>query len=166
MATGSRSAGPSRSACFLRGVFRRRPTPRSYRLASVPDVAEEDAPLREAVTLGAICCRSNSVRNNNARRAGAAAGGAASTGCVDATYIIRAASCAFGNRPRELIDQVWQMLTHHASWPYLPPTSSASTLAGHRATVVQTPTASPIVVAVPRGVVTTHCRSWGLADSR
>src|SRR5262249_25132800 len=68
-----------------------------------------------------ICCRSNSVRNNNARRAGAAAGGAASTGCVDATYIIRAASCSFGNRPRELIDQVWQMLTHHASWPYLLP---------------------------------------------
>src|SRR5262245_3152916 len=120
MATGSRSAGPSRSACFLRGVFRRRPTPRSYRLASVPDVAE-DAPLREAVTLGAICCRSNSIRNNNAPRAGAAAGGAASTGCADATYIIRAASCSFGNRPRELIDQVWQMLTHHASWPYLLP---------------------------------------------
>ena len=44
-----------------------------------------------------------------------------------------------------------------------PPTSSASTLAGHRATVVQTPTASPIVAAVPRGVVTMHCRSWGLA---
>src|SRR5215468_994056 len=48
----------------------------------------------------------------------------------------------------------------------LPPTSSASTLAGRRAIVVQTPTASPIVVAVPRGVVTTHCRSWGLAHSR
>src|SRR5262252_7731198 len=47
-----------------------------------------------------------------------------------------------------------------------PPTSSASTLAGRRATVVQTPTASPIVAAVPRGVVTTHCRSWGLAHSR
>src|SRR6516165_7576043 len=47
-----------------------------------------------------------------------------------------------------------------------PPTSSASTLAGHRATVVQTPTASPIVAAVPRGVVTTHCRSWGLSHSR
>ena len=44
-----------------------------------------------------------------------------------------------------------------------PPTSSASTLAGHRATVVQTPTASRIVAAVPRGVVTMHCRSWGLA---
>src|SRR6516225_10250352 len=42
----------------------------------------------------------------------------------------------------------------------------ASALGGHRATVVQTPTASPIVVAVPRGVVTTHCRSWGLAHSR
>ena len=47
-----------------------------------------------------------------------------------------------------------------------PPTSSASTLAGHRATLVQTPTASPIVAAVPRGVVTMHCRSWGLAHSR
>src|SRR5262249_47184464 len=29
MATGSRSGGPSSSACFWRGVFRRRPTPRS-----------------------------------------------------------------------------------------------------------------------------------------
>src|SRR5215813_7069352 len=48
----------------------------------------------------------------------------------------------------------------------LPPTSSVATLAGHRATVVQTPTASPIVVAVPRGVVTTHCRSWRMAHSR
>src|SRR5215831_7066043 len=47
-----------------------------------------------------------------------------------------------------------------------PPTSSASTLAVRRATVVQTPTASPIVAARPRGVVTTHCRSWGLAHSR
>src|SRR5262249_8475176 len=47
-----------------------------------------------------------------------------------------------------------------------PPTSSASTLAGHRATVVQTPTASPIVVALPRVAVTTHCRNWGLAHSR
>ena len=47
-----------------------------------------------------------------------------------------------------------------------PPTSSASTLAGHRATLVQTPTASPIVAAVPRGVVTTRCRGWGLAHSR
>src|SRR5262245_42676866 len=48
----------------------------------------------------------------------------------------------------------------------LPPTSSVATLAGRRATVVQTPTANPIVAAVPRGVVTTHCRSWGLAHSR
>src|SRR5262245_15737058 len=45
----------------------------------------------------------------------------------------------------------------------LPPTSSVATLAGRRATVVQTPTANPIVAAVPRGVVTTHCRSWGHA---
>src|SRR5215510_15631411 len=47
-----------------------------------------------------------------------------------------------------------------------PPTSSASTLAVLRATVVQTPTASPIVAALPRVAVTTHCRSWGLAHSR
>ena len=47
-----------------------------------------------------------------------------------------------------------------------PPTSSASTLAVLRATAVQTPTANPIVAAVPKGVVTTHCRSWGLAHSR
>ena len=48
----------------------------------------------------------------------------------------------------------------------LPPTSSVATLAGRRATVVQTPTANPIVVALPRVAVTTHCQSWGLADSR
>src|SRR5215813_10895478 len=48
----------------------------------------------------------------------------------------------------------------------LPPTSSVATLAGRRATVVQTPTANPIVAALPRGVVTTHCRSWGLSHSR
>src|SRR5262249_10893072 len=47
-----------------------------------------------------------------------------------------------------------------------PPTSSASTLAGHRATVAATPYPSPIVAALPRGVVTTHCRSWGLSHSR
>src|SRR5262249_41882174 len=40
-----------------------------------------------------------------------------------------------------------------------PPTSSVATLAGRRATVVQTPTANPIVVALPRVAVTTHCRS-------
>src|SRR5262245_57324827 len=48
----------------------------------------------------------------------------------------------------------------------LPPTSSAATPAGHRATVVRTPTACPIVAAVPRDVVTTRCRSWRLAHSR
>jgi len=41
-----------------------------------------------------------------------------------------------------------------------------ATLAVLRPTVVQTPTASPIVAAVPRVVVTTHCRSWELAYSR
>jgi hypothetical protein len=40
----------------------------------------------------------------------------------------------------------------------LPPTSSVATLAGRRATVVQIPTAHPIVAALPRVAVTTHYR--------
>src|SRR5262245_35693779 len=99
MATGSRSAGPSRSACFLRGVFRRRPTPRSYRLASVPDVAEEDAPLREAVTLGAIVAAPILSETTTHAAPVLRSAGAVSTDCTDATYIIRAASCSFGNGP-------------------------------------------------------------------
>ena len=41
----------------------------------------------------------------------------------------------------------------------LPPTSSVATLAVHRATVVQIPTANPIVAALPRVALTTHYRS-------
>jgi hypothetical protein len=40
----------------------------------------------------------------------------------------------------------------------VPPTSSVATLAGRRATVVQTPTANPIVAALPRAAVTRHYR--------
>src|SRR5262249_53639004 len=72
-------------------------------------------------------------------------------------------------RMGELVeDRLWYARRPSQKMPSIaePPTSSASTLAGHRATGVQTPTASPIVAAVPKGVVTTHCRNWGLAHSR
>src|SRR5262245_15297139 len=48
----------------------------------------------------------------------------------------------------------------------LPPTSSVATLAGHRATAVQSPTANPIVAALPRVAVTTHYRRSGYSCSR
>jgi hypothetical protein len=47
----------------------------------------------------------------------------------------------------------------------LPPTSSVATLAAPRATVVQTPTANPIVAALPRVAVARHYRLIRLRSS-